>query len=118
MRSPPDLLGVVRALGGDIAAREAEDPDRYPDESVRELIAAGALSMPFPRELGGLGASLAEATELLLAVAEASPSLALLVSMPLGLAGVLAGADPAVAEPYKAAFAGQRARIADERTDP
>jgi alkylation response protein AidB-like acyl-CoA dehydrogenase len=114
VRSPADLLGDVRALGGGIAAREAEDPDRYPDESVRELIAAGALSMPLPRELGGLGASLEETTELILAVAEASPSLALLVSMPVGLAGVLAGAGAAVPEAHKAAFAGQVARIAEE----
>ncbi|HLM71684.1 MAG TPA: acyl-CoA dehydrogenase family protein, partial [Polyangiaceae bacterium] len=109
-----DLLGGVRALGERIAAREAEDPDRYPDESVRELIDLGALSMALPKDLGGLGASLAEATELVLAIAEASPSLALLVSMPIGLAGVLAGAGAAVREQHRAAFVEQVARIAEE----
>jgi alkylation response protein AidB-like acyl-CoA dehydrogenase len=109
-----DLLGGVRALGERIAAREAEDPDRYPDESVRELIDLGALSMALPKDLGGLGASLAEATELVLAIAEASPSLALLVSMPIGLAGVLAGAGAAVRDQHRAAFAEQVARIAEE----
>jgi alkylation response protein AidB-like acyl-CoA dehydrogenase len=108
------LLGEVRGLGDRIAAREAEDPDRYPDESVRDLIALGALSMPLPVDLGGLGASLADAVELILAIAEASPSLALLMSMPVGLAGVLAGAGAAVREPARAAFADQVARVAEE----
>jgi alkylation response protein AidB-like acyl-CoA dehydrogenase len=69
--------------------------------------------MALPKDLGGLGASLAEATELVLAIAEASPSLALLVSMPVGLAGVLAGAGPAVPEAHRATLAGQVARIAE-----
>lgn len=114
MRSPRDLLSEIRAQSGAIAAREEADPDRFPEESVRELIALGVLAMPFARELGGLGASLEEATELILAVAEASPSLALLVSMPVGLAGVLTAAGAAVREPQRAAFGEQVARVAEE----
>lgn len=106
------LVGEVQALGERIAGREAADPDRYPAETIGELIGLGVLSAPLPVRLGGRGVSLAEAAAIVEAVAEASPSAALLASMPIGLAGVLAGAGPIVPEAHRAAFNEQVARVA------
>jgi alkylation response protein AidB-like acyl-CoA dehydrogenase len=73
-----------------IAAREAADPERYPAESVADLYAANIPAMPFAPGLGGAGATCREATETIELLATASASLALMMSMPLGFAGVVA----------------------------
>jgi alkylation response protein AidB-like acyl-CoA dehydrogenase len=113
LRDPtPSLLEEIRAASARFAAAEAADPERYPAESVAALVALGAFSAPFPAALGGRGLSLAGAVAVIEAVAEASPSLALLAAMPIGLAGVLAGAEPAVPEAHRAAFREQVAGVA------
>lgn len=81
-----DLAGLVRTF----AAREAVDPEHYPAASVADLYAAGVPQAPFAPALGGEGASCRQAAIAIGAIAEFSPSLALLASMPLGLAGVMA----------------------------
>jgi acyl-CoA dehydrogenase len=106
------LLAVVRSASARFAAAEAADPERYPAESVAALVALGVLSAPLPAELGGEGLSLVEAVAVVEALAEASPSLALLAAMPLGLAGVLAAAEPIVPEAQRAAFREQVAGVA------
>jgi alkylation response protein AidB-like acyl-CoA dehydrogenase len=108
----PSLLMEVRAASARFAAAEAADPARYPAESVAALVALGALSAPFPAEFGGRGLSLPEAASIVEALAEASPSLALLAAMPLGLAGVLAGAERAVPEGLRPTYREQVAGIA------
>ena len=70
-----------------IAKREADDPEAYPAASVADVYAAGIPQAPFTPELGGEGASCLEATRAIETLATASPSLALMVSMPLGMAG-------------------------------
>ncbi len=73
-----------------IAAREAADPEAYPALSVSDLYAANMPAMPFPPAMGGTGASCRDATEAIELLATASPSLALMLSMPLGFAGMVA----------------------------
>jgi alkylation response protein AidB-like acyl-CoA dehydrogenase len=108
------LLLEVRSAGARFAAAEAAAPERYPSESVAELIALGVFSAPFLPSLGGRGQDLVEGVAVVEALAEASPSLALLAAMPLGLAGVLAGAEPAVPEAHRAPF---RRQVADVAAD-
>jgi isovaleryl-CoA dehydrogenase len=92
------MLNSLADLLPSIASREAADPDSYPAASVADLYAAQIPSAPLRAELGGEGASCRQATEAIELMATASPSLALLTSMPLGLAGCLAfdveGPDP------------------------
>jgi alkylation response protein AidB-like acyl-CoA dehydrogenase len=107
-----EMTGAVRAIGERLAAREAADPDRFPAEGIAEISALGLLSAPLPPELGGRGMQLAEAAAIVEVLAEASPSAALLASMPLGLAGVLAGAAAIVPGARRAEFDAQAARIA------
>lgn len=95
-----------------IAARERQEPETFPAQSLAALFDAGVMSAPFPPALGGSGASLPEMVEAVEAIAAASPSTALLASMPMGLAGVL-GLGPGLAPPaHRAAAADQVERIA------
>jgi alkylation response protein AidB-like acyl-CoA dehydrogenase len=110
--SHPTLLGELRSAAERFAAREAIDPDRYPAESVAELTALGLFSAPFPVELGGVGQSLAEAVTAVEALACASPSLALLACMPMGLAGVITAGSQRAPEPERGPFFQQVAAIA------
>jgi alkylation response protein AidB-like acyl-CoA dehydrogenase len=106
------IVEAIRPILTQLAEREARDPEAYPAENVATLQAAGAILSPFPKELGGQGATLAEAVKLIEAVAGASPSTALLVSMPLGLAGVYGTGPDAAPMEHRAAWAGQIERVA------
>ncbi len=108
------LSAEIRAAGDRFEAREAADPDRYPAESVAELVALGLFSAPFPRELGGAGLDLPSAVVAIEALSAASPSLGLLASMPVGLAGVLTASAPALPEALRPAFREQVARVAGD----
>ncbi len=108
------LLGAIRSASARFAAAEALDPERYPAESVAELVALGVFSAPFPAALGGRGLSLAASVAVVEALAEASPSLALLAAMPVGLAGVLGAVEPIVPEALRAAF---RRQVGDVAAD-
>jgi alkylation response protein AidB-like acyl-CoA dehydrogenase len=108
------LAAEIRSAGDRFEAREAADPDRYPAESVADLIALGLFSAPFPDELGGRGLDLPKAVVIVEALSGASPSLGLLASMPIGLAGVLAASAPALPEAVRPAFREQVARVAGD----
>jgi len=84
------MLNALADLLPAIAAREAQDPESYPAASVADLYSAGIPLAPFDPARGGESASCRASTEAIEAIATASPSLALIASMPLGLAGVLA----------------------------
>jgi alkylation response protein AidB-like acyl-CoA dehydrogenase len=109
-----EIEAEIRSAGDRFEAREAADPDRYPAESVAELVALGLFSAPFPRELGGLGLDLPRAVAVLSALSETSPSLGLLASMPVGLAGVLATSAPALPEAVRPTFLEQVSRVAGD----
>jgi alkylation response protein AidB-like acyl-CoA dehydrogenase len=85
---PDDLLARIRerAVGHD-------RDNTFPDDDLAELTAAGYLSILVPRELGGAGLGLAEASVLQQRLAGASPATALAINMHLvwtGVAKVLA----------------------------
>jgi alkylation response protein AidB-like acyl-CoA dehydrogenase len=82
------LAETVRSLAPTLAEREAADPDRYPAENIADLMASGVIRAPFPTSAGGSGCSLLDAVDAIETIAAASPSTALLTSMPMGLAGV------------------------------
>jgi alkylation response protein AidB-like acyl-CoA dehydrogenase len=105
-------LRDLRDLLPKFEARDAADRESYPAESVKDLHAAGALLAPFPVELGGEGTPLTEAAEAILAIATASPSLALIASMPLGLAGVYASGSDIAPDAHRAGWNAQVERAA------
>jgi alkylation response protein AidB-like acyl-CoA dehydrogenase len=111
------LADTVRDLAPRLTEREDADPDRYPAESVADLIAAGVFRAPFPPALGGERCTLLDAVQAVEQIAAASPSLALLTAMPLGLAGVHA-LGPDVAPPaHRGGWADQIDRVAARYRD-
>jgi alkylation response protein AidB-like acyl-CoA dehydrogenase len=95
-----------------IADQERNHPEVYPEVSIRALFDARIIAGPFAEDLGGRGMTLVEAVTVLEKVAAASPSVALIASMPLGLAGIC-GLDKQIApDTHRAAFAEQSSRVA------
>ncbi|MEX2080322.1 MAG: acyl-CoA dehydrogenase family protein [Dehalococcoidia bacterium] len=92
----PEALSALHDILPRLAERDARDPEAYPAENVADLQAARIPAAPFPVELGGLGWDLRTAVLATEAVATVSPSTALLLVMPMGLAGVYS-ASPDVA---------------------
>ncbi len=109
-----ELLEEVRSLARSIQARENANPDRYPAESIADLVELGVFRAPFPADAGGCDLPLLQAIEVLMALGEASGSVALLTAMPMGLAGVLAGAKGIVPENEFVRFDEQFYRISSE----
>ena len=90
-----DLTGLLPTL------REPPDDvgQAYPAAAVQSLFDAGIIIAPFGQGAGGESATLVECAAAVRELAAASPPLALIASMPLGLAGMYgAGSDvvPAV----------------------
>lgn len=106
------MLDRVANLLPRFAERDARDADTYPAKNVADLIAAGAPAAPFPVALGGANLSLPDAVRLTEAIAAASASTALLLSMPLGLAGVLALGPEAAPLAHRPAWSAQVERVA------
>lgn len=99
---PSSTLDAVRELTATFAKRDAAAPDAYPVESVGELHRARIVAAPLPAEMGGRGATCREATSAVELVARASPSTALVLAMPLGLAGIFAGGPDIAPEQFRA----------------
>lgn len=94
-----DTQRELITLASRFSEREAAAPETYPAESLADIHAGGWLGAPFPGSEGGHGWSLADATRAIELIAAGSPSVALLWSMPLGLAGIFsAGVDAAQPE--------------------
>jgi alkylation response protein AidB-like acyl-CoA dehydrogenase len=106
------MIEEIRAL-----TRSFTRTDEYPASNIEKLVSARAFSAPFAPAQGGAGIRLAEAVEMVEAIAEACPGTALLASMPLGLAGVVAaGVQVAPAAQRDAAAAQCDAIAADYRS--
>lgn len=101
------LLADVDALTPRFAERESADSESFPAGNIGELTAAGVLRAPLPEHLGGNAASLPEAVRAVETIAAASPSTALLLAMPLGLAGVYALGPEIAPDRHRAAWAAQ-----------
>jgi len=108
------MLADLQDLLPGFAAREAGDPESYPAASVDDLYAAGIPQAPLPLALGGESASCRQSAAAIEALAAASPSLALLASMPLGLAGVVAMEVEAPDGAWTARWNAERDRIAQD----
>jgi acyl-CoA dehydrogenase len=78
------LLTAVRSLAKEVAAVNAASVDkeaRFPHETLQALKAVGALSAAVPRELGGLGCSMRELSQLCAAVSGACASSGMVLAM-------------------------------------
>lgn len=106
------LVDVSDLLDG-FATRETAAPEAYPAESVAELHRAGITAAPFPRALGGRDVTCHEATRAVELIAQASPSTALILAMPLGLAGVLGGDPQPVPEAQRSTWTAHVTGVAD-----
>lgn len=105
-----DLDSVLRTIGD----RERGGSDAYPEASVRAMYEAGVVGAPFPTELGGAGWRLADSVQAIESLAAVSPSTALIVSMPLGLAGVCSAAGTVAPDDRRSAWRAQLERMADD----
>jgi alkylation response protein AidB-like acyl-CoA dehydrogenase len=100
-----EILAAVRD-------REAGDPESFPARTIADLYAIGVPTAPFPVALGGAGGSLRASVLIVERLAAVSPAAALLISMPLTLAGfVVAGVEIAPAA-HRAACAAQSEQVA------
>jgi alkylation response protein AidB-like acyl-CoA dehydrogenase len=103
-----DLESVLQSVG----EAERSGSDAYPEASVRAIYEAAVVRAPFPAELGGAGWTLRDSVLAIEATAAASPSTALIVSMPLGLAGVCSAAGAVVPDERRAEWRTQLERLA------
>ena len=108
---PASLSLVLDDLLPLIAEQERNHPEAYPERSIRALFDAGIIAGPFAEDLGGRAMKLVEAVRVLETIASVSPSVALIASMPLGLAGIY-GLDDIAPDAHRVAFAEQTARVA------
>ena len=87
MHDITELIEAAEALAGEWVGAEG-DGSAFPVDCFDRVKRSGLALAPLPREAGGHACSLLDAVRLTEATARVSPSLALLLSMPLGLAGV------------------------------
>jgi alkylation response protein AidB-like acyl-CoA dehydrogenase len=110
--SATGLVATVTDLADRLAARDQADAESYPGANIADLQQAGVLLAPFPAAAGGWGATPLESVTAMEVVAAASPSTALLLAMPLGLAGVFSGGAAAAPAQHRAAWLAQTERVA------
>jgi alkylation response protein AidB-like acyl-CoA dehydrogenase len=79
----PDIVTIARELGPTFAARAAaaDESDSFVAENYQALKGAGLVEAGVPRELGGMGAEVAELAEMLRTIAHSCSSTALAFSM-------------------------------------
>lgn len=110
-------VSAARDLAPIIAGRDAADAETYPAQNVADLYEAGVIRAPFTADLGGSGATLADAVRITEVVATASPSTALIIAMPLGLAGAYACGHEVVPPEHRASWLAQVDHAAGEFRD-
>jgi alkylation response protein AidB-like acyl-CoA dehydrogenase len=108
------LPGSLPDLVTQFSRREAKDAEAYPAQNVSDLYGAAIPAMPLARALGGMGATLSDAVEAVEAIAAVSPSTALLLSMPLGLAGIYALGEEIAPAEHREAWSAQIDRVASD----
>jgi alkylation response protein AidB-like acyl-CoA dehydrogenase len=106
------LADTVRDLAPRLASRDDADSERFPVENIGDLVSGGVIRAPFPAAAGGFGCTLLEAVDALEVIASASPSTALLASMPMGLAGIYSAGPDAAPPAYRRLWADQIDRVA------
>jgi alkylation response protein AidB-like acyl-CoA dehydrogenase len=92
-------IADIAELAARCGEREADSPDVFSEENFSDVRKSGLLSGPLPASLGGSGWTLRDAADAIETLARRAPSMALLASMPVGLAGAHAvGVDAAPRE--------------------
>jgi len=109
-----ELLRRLHDVLPAVQEREAVDPEAYPARTIADLYAIGLPQAPFPVALGGRGGSLRGSVEAIETLASVSPAAALLISMPLGLAGFVAAGAEAAPASHRAACAAQAEQVAGD----
>ncbi|MGD9933971.1 MAG: acyl-CoA dehydrogenase family protein [Dehalococcoidia bacterium] len=89
----------VSEIAANFRERDAADPEPYPAANIAALYGSSVVQGPLPEHLGGKGWSLRQSVDAVRTIASQSPSTALVVSMPIGLAGGCFATDPALAPP-------------------
>jgi len=97
-----------------LAAEDLETPAEYPAKSMTAAIEFGVHGGPFPVAAGGHDWSLVQACERVEQLAAANPSVALMLAMPMGLAGVLRVPEELVPAVHARAFHEQLDHIASD----
>ncbi len=108
------LAETVRALAPRLADRDAADAERYPADNIADLVTAGVIRAPFPVAAGGAGCTLLDAVDAVEVIASASPSTALLATMPIGLAGAYSAGPDAAPPTHRGMWADQIDRVAGD----
>ncbi|HKS96351.1 MAG TPA: acyl-CoA dehydrogenase family protein [Terriglobia bacterium] len=86
--------------------------DTYPTGAVQSLYEADIIIAPFATHFGGESATLRDAAAAVRELASASPSLALIASMPLGLAGMYGAHIEAIPTAHRDGWNAQSEQIA------
>jgi isovaleryl-CoA dehydrogenase len=105
-------MTVLADLIPAFAEREARDSESYPAQNISDLMDSGVIAAPFPAQLGGTAGSLVDSVRAVEAVASVSGSTALVMSMPLGLAGVYALGPDIAPKAYRDSWASQIEEVA------
>ncbi|MCC7364247.1 MAG: acyl-CoA dehydrogenase [Dehalococcoidia bacterium] len=108
---------ILHALQGQLPAMAERDqaaPELYPAANLAALREIGLPLAPFPAALGGSGLSLEDGVRVIEAVASASGSSALVLAMPLGLAGIFAAPVELAPPEHRARWQQQREWAAAE----
>lgn len=106
------LLARLEEILPAIREREASDPEAYPARTIADLYAIGLPQAPFSVGLGGTDGSLRDGVEAIERLASVSPAAALLISMPLSLAGFVVAGTVAAPAAHRPACAGQAEQVA------
>lgn len=96
------LIDDLRSHLSTFSERENADPEVYPAMDIAELFSMGMLSAPFPKSVGGGGLSCEDCVSLIIELAAAAPSTALIACMPMGLAAGAAAAANAAPPGHRA----------------
>jgi alkylation response protein AidB-like acyl-CoA dehydrogenase len=106
--------GDLEAVAATFAERELQDGEHFPTENIADLFEMGVVAAPLPAALGGSGWDLLECVQAAEIIASHSPSTALLLSMPLGLAGIYGLGEDIAPSQHRARWRSQTERIADD----
>ena len=109
----PRDLAELADFAARCAERDARDAETFPLQSITELKASGLLGAALPVTLGGRGWTLSECVEAIETMAAASPSVALIWAMPLGLSGIYAVGPEVAPAAERGRWAGQIERVAE-----
>lgn len=106
------LLALLDEILPVIREREGREPETYPAQTIADLYAIGLPRAPFSVGLGGMGGSLRNSVEAVEILASVSPAAALLISMPLSLAGFVVAGTVAAPAAHRAVCAAQLEQVA------